>query len=125
MASTRWAASRFHTLAFVSTIACSPLDDALGTVEPDSTRLGDPFDGSVAIGRYRAKGRLTEADIEPDLTTLVLFAEDIVVSLRPSPRIDDSNAINAVLAGVEHTAYPVCLPVALVYPQKSLNASLA
>jgi len=48
--------------------------------------LGDPLDGSVAVGHYRAEGRLTEADSELDLTTLVPVAEDIVVSRRPSPR---------------------------------------
>ncbi|MFQ3475944.1 hypothetical protein HKK80_06750 [Halonotius sp. F2-221B] len=86
MASTRWAASRFHTLAFVSTVARSPRDDALGTVDPDSTRSVDHLGDSVEVVPYRAEDRLTEADSEPDLTTLVPVAEDVVVFRRLSPR---------------------------------------
>ena len=80
MASTRWAASRFHTLAFVSTVARSPRDDALGTVDPDSTRLGEPLDGSVAVGPYRADGRFTEADSELELTLHITNAVPVLPS---------------------------------------------
>ncbi|MFC7043462.1 DUF6517 family protein [Halonotius sp. GCM10025705] len=83
--------------------------DQLGNVERDSTRSVDHLGDSAEVVRYRAEGRFTEADIELELTLHITNAvpvgEDFVVCFGVHPRrIDDTDAINALLGGVEHTA---------------------
>ncbi|TQQ80775.1 DUF6517 family protein [Halonotius roseus] len=83
--------------------------DQLGNIERDSTRSVDHLGESVEVVRYRAEGRFTEADIELDLTlhitTAVPVGEDFVVCFGVHPRqVDETDSINTLLDGVEHTA---------------------
>jgi hypothetical protein len=83
--------------------------DQLGNIERDSTRSVDHLGESVEVVRYRAEGRFTEADIELDLTlhitTAVPVGEDFVVCFGVHPRqVDETDSINTLLGGVEHTA---------------------
>jgi len=82
--------------------------DQLGNVSRDSTRSVDHLGESVEVVRYRAEGRFTEADIQLDLTLHITNAvptgEDFVVCFGVHPRqIDETDAINQLLGGVEHT----------------------
>ncbi|TQQ83801.1 hypothetical protein EGH24_03205 [Halonotius terrestris] len=83
--------------------------DQIGNVERDSTRSVEVLGESVEVVRYRAEGRFTEADVRLDLTLHitepVAVAEDFVVCFGVHPRqIDDTDEINQLLGGVEHTA---------------------
>jgi len=83
--------------------------DQIDNVSRDSTREVDFFGAPVEVVRYRADGRFTEADIELDLTLHITEPvpadEDFVVCFGVHPRrIDDTDAINTLLGGVEHTA---------------------
>ena len=83
--------------------------DQLGNVERDSIHSVDHLDDAIEVVRYRAEGRFPEAGIELDLTlhipNAVPVGEDFVVCFGVHPRrIDDTDAINALLGGVEHTA---------------------
>ena len=83
--------------------------DQLGNVERDSIRSVDHLGDAIEVVRYRAEGRFTEAGIELDLTLhitdTVPVGEDFVVCFGVHPRrIDDTDAINALLGGVKHTA---------------------
>lgn len=82
--------------------------DRIGNVERDSTRPVDVLGETVDVVRYRAEGRFTAADIRVDMTLHVTPAiatgGDFVVCLGAHPRmIDDTDDINTLLGGVEHT----------------------
>jgi len=83
--------------------------DQINNVSRDSTREVDFFGAPVEVARYRADGRFTEADIELDLTLHITdpapAGDDFVVCFGVHPRrIDETDAINQLLGGVEHTA---------------------
>jgi len=83
--------------------------DQIDNVSRDSTREVDFFGAPVEVVRYRADGRFTEADIELDLTLHITdpvpAGDDFVVCFAVHPRrIDETDAINQLLGGVEHTA---------------------
>jgi hypothetical protein len=82
--------------------------DRIDNVERDSTRPVDVLGETVDVVRYRAEGRFTAADIRVDMTLHVTPAiaagGDFVVCLGAHPRmIDDTDDINTLLGGVEHT----------------------
>jgi len=83
--------------------------DQIDSVNRDSTREVDLLGETVDVVRYRAEGRFTEADVRLDLTLHitepVAAGEDFVVCFGVHPRrIDETDAINDLLGGVEHTA---------------------
>jgi len=83
--------------------------DQIDNVSRDSTREVEFLGDSVEVVRYRADGRFTEADLRVDLTLHitepVAAGEDFVVCFGVHPRrIDETDAINDLLGGVEHTA---------------------
>jgi len=83
--------------------------DQIDNVSRDSTREVEFLGDSVEVVRYRADGRFTEADLRVALTLHitepVAAGEDFVVCFGVHPRrIDETDAINDLLGGVEHTA---------------------
>lgn len=81
--------------------------DQLGEVSRDGTRRVELLGETVDVVRYRAEGRFTPAEIRVDLTLHVTQAvaagDDFVICLGVHPRlIDDTDAINQLLGGVEH-----------------------
>jgi len=83
--------------------------DQIDNVSRDTTREVDFFGAPVAVVRYRAEGRFTDADARIDLTLHITnpvpAGEDFVVCFGVHPRrVDDTDAINQLLGGVEHTA---------------------
>jgi hypothetical protein len=82
--------------------------EQIGNVERDSTRSVEMLGESAEVVRYRAEGRFTEADARIDLTLHITNAvpvgEDFVVCFGVHPRqLDETDEINQLLGGVEHT----------------------
>jgi len=83
--------------------------DQINAVSRDSTRQADLLGDPAEVVRYRAEGRFTEADVQLDLTLHitdpVAAGADFVVCFGVHPRqVDETDAINDLLGGVEHTA---------------------